>query len=376
MTAARVLGGVAQRQEAGSLRQLLRGVAWWRAAFRFGWGPSAPPIMQGVFAAAGELAGERVAPPELATLGLGGDGPTIPARDIRAAEVEQLMDRAHTAGITGVGGSFSSITRADDGSIRFRDLRRARKHRGGTVSFAAARDADRCAFNRRFNASLLTEASARKALDELRSRGPAGTHYRTSVDVVAGLVSGQAQSSDGGAGRGEFFDREIVAPIVAGRRVLDLSSNDGSLLLMLLRSGVRELVAAGYTAANADLARLHGRILAWRDLRPYNLTVLTGDMRMFLSEDLGYFDVVTAFNPLYYLPEEDMARLIARAALMDAVLVLRANEALENDLPGRTLDLHRLMRDNGYAEIAVHTPAGFTRPLLIGHTFTAAAARL
>ena len=31
--------------------------------------------------------------------------------------------------------------------------------------------------------------------------------------------------------------------------------------------------------------------------------IRTGDMRLFLTEDLGSFDVVTAFCSLYYLPE-------------------------------------------------------------------------
>jgi hypothetical protein len=84
---------------------------------------------------------------------------------------------------------------------------------------------------------------------------------------------------------------------------------------------------------------------------------------------------VTAFCSLYYLPEADMAQIIAKAAAMNAVLILQANEAIENNLPGRTVDLYRLMRDNGYAEIAVHTPAGFARPLLVGHTHLASGAR-
>ncbi|HUF70538.1 MAG TPA: hypothetical protein VMM79_17955, partial [Longimicrobiales bacterium] len=56
-------------------------------------------------------------------------------------------------------------------------------------------------------------------------------------------------------------------------------------------------------------------------------------------------------------------------------LILQANEAIENGLAGRTLDLHRLMRENGYPEIAVHALPGFSRPLLIGFTYAAAGAR-
>ena len=70
-----------------------------------------------------------------------------------------------------------------------------------------------------------------------------------------------------------------------------------------------------------------------------------------------------------------MARIIWKAAAMGAVLIRQANHGIESGLPGTTLDLHRLMHDNGYPEVAVHTPSGFSRPLLVGYTHVAAAAR-
>jgi SAM-dependent methyltransferase len=235
------------------------------------------------------------------------------------------------------------------------------------VHFNAARDQDRRAFNRHFGASLLTEASARQALDELQAQVPAGYRDYAPIDFGCGLTIGQIASTDSGTGRWDFFNGKIVGPLVKGKRVLDLGSNNGSLPLMILRAGARDVVALELTPAIAEFARLNARILAWRDMRSYDIEIRTGDMRLFLTEDLGTFDVVTAFCSLYYLPEQDMARIIHKAASMDAVLILQANEAVDN-LPAKTLELHRLMRDNGYSEISVHTPAGFARPLLVGHT--------
>jgi hypothetical protein len=93
-------------------------------------------------------------------------------------------------------------------------------------------------------------------------------------------------------------------------------------------------------------------------------------MRLFLSEDLGSFDVVTALCSLSFLPEADMARIIQRAASMNAVLILRANDGIDS-LPAKTLDLHRLMHDNGYPEVQVYT-RGVTQPLLVGFTWIGA----
>ena len=366
---------VARRRGVGYFGYLFGGVAWPQAAYRYGWGPGAPALMQGVFAAAGELAAHKPDPADLRALGVlaaAGDGTR--ASDAAPDAVEPLMDRAHAAGITGVSRSFNNLVRMPDGSLRFGDLSSARKHRPQSLPFVAARDEDRRAFNQFFGASLLTEATARQALRDLKANVPAGYRDYAPIDFGCGLTVGQIASTDSGTGRWEFFNGQVVGPIVAGKRVLDLGSNNGSLPLMMLRAGAREVVAVEFTPAIADFARLNARILAWRDMRAYNIQVLTGDMRIFLTQDLGTFDVVTAFCSLYYLPEEDMARIIHKAAAMDAVLILQANEAIDN-LPAKTLDLHRLMRENGYPEISVHTPAGFARPLLVGHTHATSGAR-
>ena len=163
-----------------------------------------------------------------------------------------------------------------------------------------------------------------------------------------------------------------MGPIVAGKRVLDLGSNNGSMPLMMLRAGASEVVAIERTPQIAEFARFNARVLAWRDMRPYAMEVLDGDMRLFLTSDLGRFDVVTAFCSLYYLPEADMARIIAKAAAMGATLVLQANEAIDN-LPARAAILERLMVSNGYPYVRVHAPSGFARPLLVATAATAVA---
>ena len=359
---------VARRRGVGYFGYLIGGVAWPHVAYRYGWGPSAPAVFQGVFAAAGELTGKRLEPATLTRLRLlAAEGAGSPAPNATSKEIERLMDRAHAAGVTGVARSFKSLVRLEDGTLRFSQMPVARKHQLHSVAFVAGRDDDRRSFNRQYGASLLTEATARGALKELKARVPEGYRDYAPIDFGDGLTVGQIASTDSGTGRWEFFNRQVVGPLVAGKRVLDLGSNNGSMPLMMLRAGAREVVAVESSPAIAEFARLNARILAWRDIRPYEIDVLTGDMRLVLTRDLGTFDVVTAFCSLYYLPEDDMARIIRKAAAMNAVLVLQANEAVDN-LPAHTLDLRRLMGDNGYAEISVHTPAGFARPLLVGYT--------
>lgn len=366
---------VARRRGISYFGYLAGGVAWPSVAYRFGWGPGAPAVLQGVFAAAGELTGKKPDPRNLTRLRLlSAEGEAVRTTSVSVQEVERLMNRAHAAGITGLGRAFKSLVRADDGALLFSDLSLARKHRLDSMHFVAARDEDRRAFNREYGTALLTEATAREALQQLKANVPPGYRDYAPIDFGYGLTVGQIASTDSGTGRWDFFNRRIVAPIVEGKRVLDLGANNGSLPLMMLRAGARQVVAIEYSPAIADFARLNARILAWRDIRSYDIDILTGDMRLFLTRDLGTFDVVTAFCSLYYLPEDDMARIIRKAAAMNAVLVLQANEAVDN-LPARTLDLHRLMTENGYQEIVVHTPPGFARPLLVGTTHLAVISR-
>jgi SAM-dependent methyltransferase len=364
---------VAQRRGLSYYLYLLHGVALPRVLYRYAWGPAAPRPVQRVFEGVGRLVTSTPTRTQLLELGLVASSPQAGSPAGRALEeVEALMDRAHAAGVTGLDGAFDRLVRTADGTLRFAGLPAARRHGGRGPFYLSARDRDRRAFNRTFGGTLLTEEEARRALRLLKANVPPGYRDYAPIDFGGGLGIGRIASTDSGTGRWEFFNGAIVAPLVAGKRVLDLGSNNGSLPLMMLRAGARQVVAIEGTPEIAEFARLNARILAWRDVARYDMRVITDDMRVFLARDLGRFDVVTAFCSLYYLPEEDMARVIARAASMGATLVLQANEAIGNGLPGRTRDLHRLMRENGYPDVEVHAPRGFARPLLVGREPSAA----
>lgn len=264
------------------------------------------------------------------------------------------MNRLHQQLITGVRHGFDASS--------WTSLRR---HRRRDTFFDAERDADRRAFNAHYGTSLLTEASARTLLREAAARVQNGYKDYAPIDFGGGVTLGRFVITDSGTGRWDAFNRDVVAPLVAGKRVIDLGCNNGSMPLMMLRAGARSVLGIEGTPEIADLARANARILAWRDIRDYDFEVLTGDMRRFLDNDLGAFDVVTAFCSLYYLPIDDMARVIRNAAAMGATLILQANEAIDN-LPARCEELKRLMAANGYPNVVVHDFPGFARPLLVG----------
>lgn len=342
-------GTIIQRRGVGYLGYLLTGVALPRIAYAVGWGAAAARPARALFKAAARLA-TSPAPVERTralTAAIRAVDALPPAE--RNVAAEALLDRAHGEGITGL----------------FADPDRARRHGRRGLFFSIERDRDRVAFNQTFGASILTEESARRLLSGVKATLPSGYRDYAPIDFGGGLTIGRFASTDSGTGRWAFFNDRIVAPLVKGRRVLDLGSNNGSLPLMMLRAGAQRVVGIEGDPAIAEFARLNARILAWRDLRDYDIEILTGDMRLWLTSNLGPIDVVTAFCSLYYLPEEDMARIIAKAAAHRATLVLQANEAIDN-LPAKARDLYRLMADNGYANVHVHAYQGFARPLLVG----------
>jgi SAM-dependent methyltransferase len=352
---------VVRRRGIGYLGYLVTGVALPRLAYAVGWGAAASPLARALFHAAARIATTPAPPARARELGAALRAATTIAEPEPSVSAEGILDRAHAEGVTGLAVFFKPAEHPHDPI----DLRHVRLHRKRGVLFMMERDRDRAAFNDTFGASLLTEASARRLLRDVKATLPSGYRDYGPIDFGGGLTVGEIASTDSGTGRWDFFTGPVVAPLVAGRRVLDLGSNNGSLPLMMLRAGARRVVGIEGDPAIAAFARLNARILAWRDLRDYDIEIVAGDMRLCVTSELGQYDVVTAFCSLYYLPEEDMARVIRKAAGMRAALVLQANESIDN-LPAKARDLRRLMTDNGYPDVHVHDYPGFARPLLVG----------
>jgi hypothetical protein len=275
------------------------------------------------------------------------------------------MDRCHRARLTGVRRAFADVVQCADGAARFRRVPALRRHKRRGVTFMFERDADREAFNARWNAGLLTERTARERLARLQAAVGPGYRDYAPIDFGGGLSVGAFPSTDSGTGRWDFLNGRIVGPLVRGKRVIDLGSNNASQPLMMARAGARSIVGVESSPEIAAFARLNAAILRWRDMRPYDIDILTADMRLFAAGGLGDADVVTAFCSLYYLAIDEMAATMRAAARMGATLILQSNEAIDN-LPARAAQLEQLMTANGFARIVRHQAPGFARVLLVG----------
>lgn len=288
------------------------------------------------------------------------------SRDVSRG-VERALDGLHRAAIVGVRYALDWARLTPEGGVRFAALPGVRVVRGRGIRFQVERDRDRVAANERFGMDLLTETGVRQLLGDVRRQLPSEwARAYAPIDFGAGVSVGRFPMTDSGTGRWDVFNRHVVAPIVRGRRVLDLGSNNGSLPLMMLRAGAAEVIAVERSPQLAEAARVNARVFEWRDMRAYNLRVHVGDMRDALAEPWGSFDVVTAFCSLYYLPEEDMAAIIRWAAEMGATLILQSNEGADNIPASRAARLKTLMEQHGYAAVEVHAFDGFARPILVG----------
>lgn len=283
-------------------------------------------------------------------------------------KLERQLEAIHAVGVTGVSFSPENIVAASDGELWIADLAGARAHGSRkSLSFAYLRNEDRARFNQEYGAALLTEESAREALRAQKARLTTYRDY-APIDFGGGLSIGLPASTDSGTGRWEFFNGPVLTSLIKGKRVLDLGSNNGSMPLSMLRSGAREVFGVEMSPELAAMARLNCRIFEWRDMREYSLHIHEGNMLDFLTAEWGRFDVITAYCSLYYLEAEEMAKIVRRAREMGAGLVLQANTALDEILVEKASPefLKRLLEENGYADVEVHAPQGYARPLLIG----------
>ncbi len=288
--------------------------------------------------------------------------------------LERQMDAIHRRAFARLSLTFGNVMIDDHGQPWLIDLEDARHYPSTrNLLFAWQRDRDREKFNRIYARDLLTEERARTELKRLAARG---NGWYAPIDFGRGLTVGGFWSVDSGTGRWEYLNHRVLAPLLEGKRVLDLGSNNGVMPLMMLRDGAREVVGLERDPQMVARARLVHHIFEWRDMRPYPFTLYQADMRALLDTDWGDFDLITAFCSLYYLPIPDMHRMVRRAAELAPIIVLQAKtdtrpDAADDKAFKSSLAFSQhLLQKNGFPRVETYAPPGYSRPLLVGKTAT------
>lgn len=283
------------------------------------------------------------------------------------ARLERLLESIHRLGVTGFSLSFGNVIVGADDTPWLIDFDAATTHRRPRgLLFETLRDRDRELFNRIYGARLITEKRARGML-----AGPLATNY-APVDLGRGLHTPGFWSTDSGTGRWQYLNRRIVEPLVEGQRVLDLGAHNGAMSLSMLRSGAREVVAYERDPDMVKAARQLQEVIEWRDKKRYHLDLRLADMLEVLDASLGQFGVVTAFCSLYYLTEQEMVAVTGRLSELSPIFVVqaktdtRAQAAHDKARKSSVEFLQRILNKGGFPEVEVVSPAGFSRPLLVG----------
>jgi hypothetical protein len=341
---------------------LLHCVVWPRLVFGL-WTATWPrfPIVAGLAVAIGRRGrgGRR------ARVGrtLGATGTPVRAADGGAdvAAIQVELERLHSIGIAGV------LT-ARRGAVPTWARTAPRFDSGDRLLFQLLRDRDRSLFAAATGRPLTTYARARR---EIAAAGPWGYG---PVDFGLGVTAGRFWSTGSGTGRWETFNRHHM-PDVTGMRILGLGANNASMLMPLLRLGAREVVAFELDPERARRALLVQHLFEWRDARSYALDMRVADMRDVIDLDIGRFDLVTALCSLYYVPADDLTRLLARLTELAPAIVAQANRNRAGARhAGKSVGyLRDALSRAGWVDVRVVGEGTFPRPLLFARASPARA---
>jgi 2-polyprenyl-3-methyl-5-hydroxy-6-metoxy-1,4-benzoquinol methylase len=284
-------------------------------------------------------------------------------------KMKDQLDVMHACGLTGIVPTFGNvIVESQSGSPFFIDFEGAEYHKSKDILFDFRRDQDRIKYNQRFQGNIYTEESVRTALAEQVAKS--GNWY-APIDFGRGLAINGFWSIGSGTGRWDLI-RRIVTPYILNKKVLDLGSNNGIMPIMMLRAGACRVTGVELSPEFFESAQLIRKIFEWRDISKYDFQLRNCNMLDILHTDWGQFDIITAFCSLYYLTEDEMARVVRRASELVPVMILQANiatrreAAQEKSRKASVEFMKALLRENGFPMVEIFAPRSYTRPLLIG----------
>jgi glycosyltransferase involved in cell wall biosynthesis/2-polyprenyl-3-methyl-5-hydroxy-6-metoxy-1,4-benzoquinol methylase len=287
--------------------------------------------------------------------------------------LEEQLEAAHREGVVGISITWGNVVVEEATNTPWLiDLDKARILQSrDSISFQLLRDDERVLFNQVYNRHLITESTAREAL---ASHGLKMGGWYAPIDFGKGLTTAGFWSTDNGTGRWAYLNKPVLKELLAGKRILDLGSNNGIMPMMMLRDGAKEVLGVELSPENVECAQFVRRVFEWRDGQRYQLQMHRGNMLDVLRCDWGRFDIITAFCSLYYLEPDEMAAVVRKAAELAPVMILQAktdtrktateNKAQKSSLPF----LKNMLEKNGFPHVEVVAPKQFTRPLLIART--------
>jgi len=236
--------------------------------------------------------------------------------------------------------------------------------------FSVMRDRDIEKFNLYFNEKKLTYKRIRKIIKNKKI--PYFEYLYSPVYFGYGLKIGKIWDINSGFGRWNFILEENLSPL-KNKRILSLGVNNGFNELQMLRNGAKEVVGIEKDQGYIKQGKFIKEVFEWADNDIYNFKYMQMGMEMIIEEKLGKFDIVTALCSIYYLDDGTILNLIKHLNnITDKIILqcnIRKNIGRKNNHEYEKASIiynENLLKLNGFSDIKIIAPLGYSRPLLIG----------
>ena len=235
--------------------------------------------------------------------------------------------------------------------------------------FRKARDRDIEKFNKFFVQDKLTY---KRLKEKIRTRNiPYYNKLYAPVYLGHGLKIGDIWDINVGHGRWNFILKKSL-PKLLGKRILSLGANNGYNEMQMIRHGASEVICIERDVEYIEQGNFLKEAFEWADNKIYYFKYINDDMQNIPTQNLGSFDMVTAFCSLYYLDDNTITNLVSFINTITDVLIIQCN--VRKDIGRDDLDQYKrasleyninVVKSNGFTEIEVISPFGYSRPLII-----------
>jgi len=240
----------------------------------------------------------------------------------------------------------------------------------GKKVFSVMRDRDIEKFNLFFKTEKLTYKRIRKRIKNKNI--PYIDKLYAPVYFGYGCKTGKIWDLNVGYGRWHFILKGSFPPLL-GKRILSLGVNNAFNEIQMLRNGAKEVVGIETNSQYITQGNFVREAFEWADSTSYNFKYLQMDMAKIPTRNLGHFDMVIALCSLYYLDDKSITNLVRYIGNITNIFILQCN--IRTDI-GRSDDYMymkasveyatKVLDFNGFSEIRIIAPTGYSRPLVIG----------
>jgi glycosyltransferase involved in cell wall biosynthesis/serine/threonine protein kinase len=236
--------------------------------------------------------------------------------------------------------------------------------------FSVMRDRDIEKFNIFFNTEKLTYKRIRERIKDKNI-----THVDKLYAPVYfgyGLRIGKIWDMNVGYGRWHFILKNAFSSL-SGKRILSLGANIAFNEIQMLRNGAREVIGVETNSEYIAQGNFVKEVFEWADNTTYNFKYIQANMAEIPTMNLGNFDMVVALCSLYYLDEESISNLVRYINNITDIFILQCN--IRTDIGRSDKDVYmkasveyatKTLNSNGFSEIKIIAPFGYSRPLVIG----------